>query len=369
MSKTIVYLGGFEMPDKNAAAQRVFANALTLRQLGYEVIFIGPTKEHTHMVSEYNGFKCDYIDYPRTLKQWVKYITTFVHIERILEYTPDFVILYNFPSIASLKILKACHKRNIKVLHDLTEWETSSGWSPREIIRKVDIGLRMHYCMKKMDGIIAISRYLYDYYSRYTRTILVPPTVDLVNTKFERSRQLTVNNPIQLVYAGSVGVGNKEKLDYIIECVSRVHALQLTIVGLTTEQYERIYGPLPGGCKNVKFCGRVSHKEAVRIVCASDFQMLIRENTLKNKAGFPTKFVESMSCCTPLIATASSNICDYLIDGETGFIVNNQNSLYDVLIKISLMSNDDIVRMKEKCRTIMSFDFRCYQEKFSRLFE
>ena len=196
----------------------------------------------------------------------------------------------------------------------------------------------------------------------------MPPTVDLTNPKFDRYRELTVGNPIQLVYAGTVGAGNKERLDYIVNTVSNINSLRLVVVGLTVEQYERVYGSLPKECTNVFFKGRVPHEEAVNIVCKSDFQMLIRENTLKNKAGFPTKFVESMSCCTPLIATASSNICDYLRDGENGFLVDNQNSLDDVLTKISLMSNDEIVRMKEKCRAVMSFDFRYYQEKFSRLF-
>lgn len=356
------------MPDKNAAAHRVVANAMTLRELGYEVCFIGPTKDCTNIVREFNGFKCEYIDYPQSLSQWIKYITTFVPEEKILEYKPDYVILYNFPAVASLRILRACHKKGIKVIHDLTEWESSIGWSPREIIRKIDINLRMYYCMKKMDGVIAISRYLHDYYSHYTKTILVPPTVDLTSPKFDRDRVLIASNPIQLVYAGSIGAGNKERLDYIIHTVSKVKSLKLTVVGLTAEQYVNAYGNLPEDCNNVEFKGRVSHNEAVNIVCRSDFQMLIRENTLKNKAGFPTKFVESMSCCTPIIATISSNICDYLVDGKNGFIVDEHNSLEDTLKRVSQMRSDEIVSMKEQCRDFVRFDYRNYVEEFSKLF-
>lgn len=356
------------MPDKNAAAQRVVANALTLRDIGYEVCFIGPTKDSTNIEKEFNGFKCEYINYPKNLIQWIKYIITFVSIEKILQHTPDYVILYNFPAIASLKILKACHKRGIKVFHDLTEWEASVGWSPREIIRKIDINLRMRYCMKKMDGVIAISRYLRDYYSCHTKTILVPPTVDLTNPKFCRDRELVANKPIQLVYAGSIGAGNKERLDYIVNAVSKAKSLKLMVVGITVEQYVNAYGNLPEGCTNVEFKGRVSHKEAVGIVCQSDFQMLIRENTLKNKAGFPTKFVESMSCCTPLITTLSSNISDYLIDGNNGFIVDEKNSLQSVLEKVSKLSNEEVIEMKKNCRNFIGFDYRNYKKEFSQLF-
>lgn len=356
------------MPDKNAAAQRVVANAMTLREMGFEVAFIGPTKDRLNTIEEFCGFKCDYIDYPKTLKEWVKYITEFVQIDKILGFNPDYVILYNFSAIASLRIRNACHKRGIKVFQDLTEWEASVGWSPREIIRKIDINLRMYYCLKKMDGIIAISRYLFEYYSRFTKTIFVPPTVDLNNPKFNRDRILESNTPLQLVYAGSIGAGNKERLDYIVNAVCKVKSLKLLVVGLTEEQYVNAYGSIPEGCTNVEFKGRVSHIEAVNIVCQSDFQMLIRENTLKNKAGFPTKFVESMSCCTPLIATLSSNIGDYLVDGKNGFIVEDMNSLQSVLEKLSKLSNEEVIEMKENCRKFIGFDYRSYKKEFSKLF-
>lgn len=367
-NKNILYLGGFELPDKNAAAHRVMSNALTLRELGYKVTFIGPIKDLTNIHEEFNGFNIEYIDYPQSITQWIKYVITFISTEKILEYEPEYVILYNFPAISSLKILQACHKKGIKVIHDLTEWESSIGWSPREIIRKIDIGLRMRFCIKKMDGVIAISRYLYDCYCHYTKTIYVPPTVNLNNPKFDRGRNLSVNNPIQLVYAGNNNGGIKEKIDSIVNAVIKEDTLRLIVVGMSLEQYERIYGKLPKNSHNIIFKGRVSHHDAVKIVCSSDFQMLIRDNNLKNKAGFPTKFVESISCCTPVIATETSNVCDYLNNGKNGFIVNGQNSLSDVLRRVAQMTEEEIIRMKQACRDLGVFDYRVYIHEFSKLF-
>ena len=41
MSKgTILYVGGFELPDKNAAAHRVLSNGKAIRELGYDVVFV-----------------------------------------------------------------------------------------------------------------------------------------------------------------------------------------------------------------------------------------------------------------------------------------------------------------------------------------
>lgn len=367
--KNVLYIGGFEMPDKNAAAQRVMANALLLREMGFEVSFIGPTKDRANAVAEANGFKCEYVDYPQGVGQWLKYITEFVSSEKILAYRPDYVVLYNFPAIASLKILKACHKNGIKVIHDLTEWESADKWNPRDIIRKIDISLRMRYCMKKMDGVIAISRYLYDYYKPYTEVILVPPTIDLQNTKWNRSREISTGERVQLVYAGSVGMGNKDRLDRIIEVVKQFPFIDLNVIGLNKEQYESMFGKISGSVTNVKFYGRVPHTEAVKAVCDADFQMLIRDNTLKNRAGFPTKFVESMSCCTPLIATLTSNIGDYLKDGENGFVVDEEQTLSNVFTRILAMDKNDIKAMKQHCKDFTGFDYRSYKSEFEKLFK
>lgn len=358
------------MPDKNAAAQRVMANAMLLREMGFEVAFIGPTKDRANAISEFNGFSFEYIDYPKGTLDWIKYITTFIKIDEILKYSPDYVVLYNFPSVASLKIIRACHKHNIKVVHDITEWEFAKGSSIRSIVQRVDIALRMRYCVKKMDGVIAISRYLYDYYKTYTNTILVPPTVDLSNPKFCRDRTLSASEGItKLVYAGSAGVfAAKDRLDFIIDSVNKSPSLQLDIVGMTKEQYQETFGDKSFINDNIRFYGRVSHKEAIKYVCEADFQMLIRENTLKNKAGFPTKFVESFSCCTPLIATKTSNICDYLQDGINGFLVTDNRPLDRVLEEVSKMSVDEKLKMKEACKSFDGFDYRCYAEEFSKIF-
>lgn len=355
------------MPDKNAAAQRVMANALLLRDMGFDVSFIGPTKDRANTISTSNGFTFEFVDYPKSVTQWLRYITTFVSSDRILSYKPDYVVLYNFPAVASLKILSLCHKHGIKVIHDLTEWESAGRFSAREVIHWMDINLRMRYCMKKMDGVIAISRYLSDYYKSYTKVVLVPPTVDLQNEKWDRKRILTTGNRVQLVYAGSTGT-NKDRLDRIIDVVKQFSAIDLNIIGLTKEQYISTYKVDNAESENIHFYGRVAHTEAVKAVQNADFQMLIRDNTLKNNAGFPTKFVESMSCCTPIIATKTSNLCDYLKDGHNGFIVDENQDLFKVLSRVLALEKSQIITMKQNCKDFEGFDYRLYKDELGKLF-
>ncbi|MCS2715188.1 glycosyltransferase family 4 protein [Bacteroides thetaiotaomicron] len=371
MSKSILYLGGFELPDKNAAAQRVMANAKLLREMGFEVSFKGISKDIKNASKVVDGFVSNPVPYPTGTKQWMHQIFTFVESKVILERKPDYVVLYNFPAVASLRILRICHKNGIKVVHDLTEWESNNRWSPADIIRKLDINLRMRYCMKKMDGVIAISRYLYEHYKDYTNTILVPPTVDLTNPKFCRERTLTASDKqTKLVYAGSTGtVATKDRLDFIIKEINELPNVQLDIVGQTKEQFQAVFGGDIAIKDNIIFHGRVSHEEAVQYVCNADFQMLIRENSLKNKAGFPTKFVESFSCCTPLIATVSSNICDYLKDGFNGLLVSEIHLLGEALRKAVQMSVEEKIKMKEACRSFTGFNYHSYKEEFDKIFK
>lgn len=369
--KKVLYMGGFELPDKNAAAQRVMANAKLLREMGFDISFIGISKDIKNAPCVVNDFTSNPVPYPKNTKEWMHQIFTFIERKRILEQHPDYVVLYNFPAIASLRILRACHKQGIKVIHDLTEWENNNCWSPADVVRKIDVNLRMRYCVKQMDGVIAISRYLYDYYKEYTNTILVPPTVDLGDSKFNRERELISSSKLtKLVYAGCAGqVAAKDRLDFIIKEVNKVHNVQLDIVGQTIEEFRAAFGNNIEINDNINFHGRVSHNEAVRFVCDADFQMLIRQNTLKNRAGFPTKLVESFSCCTPVIATVFSNICDYIKDGDNGLLVTKEHPLDKVIKLVATMSADDKVKMKETCRSFTGFDYHSYKDEFSKLFK
>ena len=365
--KKILYIGGFELPDKNAAAQRVLANAKLLREMNFKVKFVGISKDIANAPQEIDGFQSNPIPYPKSTKDWFHQILTFIDAERVISENPDYVVLYNFPSVASLKILKACHKHGIKVIHDLTEWESAPHWDARSIMRKIDINLRMRYCMKRMDGVICISRYLFDFYRKYTRVILVPPTVNLDDPKWDRNRLISTNEQVKLIYAGNAEFGTKDRLDIIVQEVGKNPMLWLDIIGMTKDQYENGY-KTKINYPNIVFHGRIPHKQAVKAVQDADFQMLIRESTLKNNAGFPTKFVESISSGTPLIATLTSNIGDYIVDGKNSIIVNDMASISEILSRVGRLTKDERKQMKCYCLGMTCFDYRMYKDELSKMF-
>ena len=138
---------------------------------------------------------------------------------------------------------------------------------------------------------------------------------------------------------------------------------------MTAEQFFSGFSRKAEVIPNVYFKGRLSHLDAVKEVCDADFQMLIRNHSRKNDAGFPTKLAESIACRTPVIATIFSNITDFVSDGVNAFLVDDIRNLHDVFKKVSKMSKEDIVKMKQHCMDMKDFDYRQYKLEFEKIFQ
>ena len=108
--------------------------------------------------------------------------------------------------------------------------------------------------------------------------------------------------------------------------------------------------------KAVKFYGRIPHEEAIREVALSDWSIIIRENTLSNKAGFPTKFVESISCGTPVIANKFSNVAEYISGSKS--LLNDGKSLKEKIIECCADKSEidrEVFSYKSYSSTIFDF--------------
>ena len=344
------------MPDKNAAAQRVLSIAKALRISGYEPIFYGITKSGD-IKGVVDGFEFYALQYPKGTLAWIRYALGEGIVESIKQWGPDIVITYNYPALAQEKVIRYCHKNGIKVVGDITEW-----YMPSDIVRKVDTALRMRWSNKHLDGIIAISRYLNGYY-RGNVTIQLPPMVDMEEPKWKQIESVEKQQKIQLIYAGQPSFFFFF-LDFIIKGISRIphDNIILHIVGITKEQYTKIYGNVINVTElPVVFHGRLPHADTVKLLMESDFQIFFRPNIRLNNAGFPTKFVESMSAGVPVIMNRISNVEDYLKDGINGIMIENpsESEIYEALKRVSKMSRDDADMMKANCKRD-EFDYRKY---------
>lgn len=384
-NKGIIYIGGFELPDKNAAAHRVLSNGKLLNLLGYNVSFIGAKKNFNSGIPEEltlksGKFKVWHLNYPSTVIEWLKYLTGISNILKIVTKRypdhPEAIIAYDYPAIALLRLWKYCRKNNIRLIGDCTEWYIASGSLFFRIIKNFDTALRMRLIHKKLDGLIVISSYLFSYYKPYVKNLLLlPPLIDKEDSNFSISQN--TSNVRTLVYAGSPVYGKngiKDRIDKLLLALSQIKkqfdiAVRFLIIGISRDEFVETFGEnsIPGNIdESIEFRGKVLHNEVLQLINKADYSIFLRDKNRVTMAGFPTKFVESIRCGTPVLTNESSNITDYIINGELGFLldVSSLQTLADSIFRAISQPQDKIIAMKKSCLASDLFDFRSYTNNF-----
>lgn len=380
--KNILYIGGFELPDKNAAAQRVIANAKLFAKLGYKVSFLGVSEsgissKTNKKTQEIDGFTFDVWEqkYPTSNRKWLSFLTDISFVKSIVKEefnnNLDVIVVYNYPSVALLRLIGFCKRHNIKLIADVTEWYEPRGNFVFRIIKGFDSYFRMRVLHKKLDGIIAISAYLYNYYKSMNR-IQLPPLVDKNSEKWNLITSEDRNYK-KIVYVGSPGNGAKDRLDKIIASLARIirrlDPIKFVVIGITKTEYISSFGEdsLPKILDSVVcFEGRKKHLEAVSEIKSADYSIFLRDKNLVNTAGFPTKFVESITCSTPVLTNSSSNVVDFLMNGELGYLLDySTNEKLDSSLKNALdQDNNRVHYMKQTCNTFEKFHYEYYEKQF-----
>lgn len=374
--KTIIYAGGFKLPDKNAAAQRVIANGKILRDLGYNVVFIDVAEDcgGDVIATKRNifGFDCYSVQYPDSITAWFSYVTRINDVKKIshLYNNVSAVILYNYPAVAMSRLLNYFHKRNVKVIADSTEWNAKT----HNIPKNIDTDMRMKKVHCKLDGVICISRYLDSYYKNKTKTVYLPPLTDKEESKWNQSRRQ--DGALNFTYAGKTGK-YKDKLNMLLESLYEAapqKPYQFNILGVSKEvclsNYPEIKEVLDRLGENVKFRGRVSHYEALSYLRDSDFSIFFRQDTIVSRAGFPTKYVEAVTSGTPVITNKTSDLGEYLKDGKNSILIDGyeKKDITRAFERAFAMSKDEIDELKNNCaKEKETFDYRNYKttvEKF-----
>lgn len=379
---TIIYIGGFEMPDKNAAAHRVLNNAKIFRELGYHVVFCGvdhDITENAKVATKIESFDNYPAAYPKSSKEWIKQLIDFSHIKKIFNQYADvkYAIAYNMHAIPLAKLLHYCANKNIKVIADATEWyDNKFSFNPVKFIKSIDTFVVMRYLQKKVDAMIAISSFLEKYYSKYVKNIVVvPPLVDMTERIWHVS-DVEKEDCIEFVYSGVPGAGKeKDKLGEIIEAFASLdekYDYQFTIVGLTQDQFIKSFPECKEAfdCinKHLSFKGRVSHQESIKSLFKADYCIFIRDRNRKNMAGFPTKFVE---CCTSginIIANDVSDISRYFPKDDKSEFMENAN-VSQILYALRDVFAKDFSVIRSKCENSKDiFDYHNWISCFESLF-
>lgn len=390
--KTILYIGNFSFPNHNAPGKRVLANGYILRELGYEVIFIGTDKNisindkiiDTKFYA--NGFEAYNFSYPNSNIEWFKCKTNmdklvdFIH-ERKLSKQLDAVIYYAAPTVSLFNhfLIKWCKSHDVKIISDCVDWHIyKSSNKMFQVIKTLDDYYMKMVCNTKVDGVITISRYLNRYYkNKNMKTTIIPPLA------IEKNECMADNSKVVFSYAGmpfKLSGKNtdksqfKDRIDLIIEYLSLVVKEQdnfiFNIYGFTKEDYikavpdhRHVVSLLED---NIKFHGRMENDDVINEMQNSDFTILLRDKNRMTMAGFPTKVSESISCGIPVITNRTSDIDQYLTEGETVLFLDTSKTEDSVekLVQIVTMSKEQRTIMKNKC---YETDVFMYQKYISRM--
>ncbi|MFP4979265.1 glycosyltransferase [Paenibacillus sp. CN-4] len=388
--KYVIYIGTVFLPDKNAAAQRAMMICNSYKDIGKIPIIIGVNndKEGTDLLSsycEYNGISTYSTKYPNTNSGWLRRFYEISSIVKIIEQygvnNIHSLIIMDYMALALWRLMKYCSKRKIRVVVDTVDWFSKSLYAfPKNIIKDIDTLIRMKYLHKKAKYMVTISEYLFNYYKdAVPRIRLIPATINIRDEKWASVKKYAGNEIKTFGYAGDPGKKfEKERLDWMIKVISELNQegkkCRLKIAGVNKDDLLENFTDLlslPFVNSNVEFLGRIPHTESLDMIASCDFSVIIRENILLNKAGFPTKLSESFGCGTPVIATPSGDVGKYINNEFNGFLTTDFTyaSLKELTRQVIDIEENVIFTMHDKTMQENPLKYQNYTDSILQLVE
>lgn len=392
--RTVVYVGAFELPDRNAAAQRVVANAMIFRDLGYHVVLIGESREATGGAIQKKSypqldFECWERPRPAGFAAWAKRTLSAGAIARTVAShhggSLHSIICYNFPALAQYQLLRLARRLGGFGLADVTEWYGKLRFDGLvSLAKNADTAARMKVVNRLMDGLVTTSEYITRFYAKPGR-----PLVELPALFHQDALQAPVRmaGPPRLFFAGtgfdpSLVVrskdGPKDRLDKVLEALDGAKSLgsafEFDIFGVNQADYLTIF---PGHAQLLQRLNGLVHfhsRQPVAIVrarlVAADFSIFLREKTIVTLAGFPTKFSESIHYGTPVITNRIGSLTAYHVEGKTGFFIDYDDRALAArqLANVLARPAAEIAAMKDYCLHSRLFHYQRYNELVQAFF-
>jgi glycosyltransferase involved in cell wall biosynthesis len=369
MRDTVLYVGGFGLPDRTASALRAFGNASVLRAAGYRVLLAGkfqavPAPDTQPVPVQ--GFDCpgskrnDY-----TLSEAnILALAHHVGADRIAA-----IMAYNYPGYGLHRLLHLGKELGIPVINESTEWYGWEGFRPVTNARRIlESRWRNTSLVRRAGNLVCATKWLSKRHPRVNALVLpfvLDPRWDCWQTAPNQT-WCGVTDALRFVYSGSPGLGmHKDRLPLIVEALDRLsragRTFRFGIVGMTLQDYLRSMprhsALLARNSDGIRFLGRMPHRDAVAVLKAADFSIFVRERNRVSEVGFPTKYAEAATCGIPVLTNRTSDIADYLVDGDNGILVQDvtPEALQRGLERALAMPRQALDRMRTRASEETSF--------------
>lgn len=380
--KWVAYVGPIKFPWGQAASKRVRGNAQAIVRLGYDVVVasgekVSPVQDLEKATSGATLSWCGVGELQKSGRSLRKLfhqlffcgIKTAQWLDR-QEHKPEFVIVYGGLSTFAWHVRRWCRINNVPVIIDVVEW-----YDPSQMLGGrfgpfyISSCIAMSWMYPRFDGAITISAFLDVRYKKNYPTVIVPPLLESPPFSGGQPKAEQLN----LIYAGTPG--RKDLLKEIIlgvdEAVSLGRNIRLTIVGPDYKQVSFLSGldRLPS---SVTVLGNIPQEEVEVHYRAADFSVFLRQSARFTNAGFPTKFVESLSFATPVISNLTSDLGVYLKNGVNGFVIPSVgvSDVSNILCKAADLSESAKIEMRKQAlkTAVESFSPSNYSGRFQKFF-
>jgi glycosyltransferase involved in cell wall biosynthesis len=333
-------------PEGTAATSRVTAYARGLAAAGEDVhvILLGPSEldEATAMNTEVSGV---YRDIPfeyasvSTLKspslltrRWRVLSSLFTARRRIRDLASrsgvDAILLYS--SQLSTARFFGWVSRSVGAIYVLDLAEMPYCDLPPGAARDTKQHRYGRSFIGRFDLVVAVSRYLLEYATRHLRpaaeAVLLPIMVDCDDY---RPGETPATAPRLLTYVGMLNE-KKDGVATLMAEFSRVALdfpdVALRLVGDSDEARVsnipefRMLAEELGIADRVEFTGQVPRSQIPRYLGEASVVVLARPSSQQADAGLPTKLGEYLAAGRPAIVTRTSDIAEYVRDGESAYL-------------------------------------------------
>lgn len=373
MRDTVLYVGGFGLPDRTASALRAFGNAAALRAVGYRAVVAGKFNDMPVSPVQIHGVDCyeirrplpdlPLIDYTVSAAN-VRALAMRIGLERIAA-----IMAYNYPGFGLRRLLHMAHALGIPVINESTEWYGWEGFRPLSNARRIlESRWRNNSLVERAGNFICATQWSRRRHPRVNALALpfvLDPAWECWRVKVNDAWCRDVS-AVRLVYSGSPGLGmHKDRLPLITQALDRLdpegRRFRFAVVGMTALDYLRHMpehtGLVGRHAHSIHFLGKMPHQAAVGVLKAADFSVFVREHNRVSQVGFPTKYAEAATCGIPVFTNRTSDIADYLIDGENGILVSDcsANTLAQGLDRALGMQRDALDRMRMRAAEETAF--------------